>query len=343
MEGQADRLANHMTRNKQMAAFVATTVWANAAQIFVAGDASNRKYTRLTQDNGATAILMDAPPEKGEDVRPFVRIAEYLSATGLSAPQIYAQETDTGFLIIEDLGDALFADLMAVDAAYERPLYHAATNALVHLHNAPVLDLPLCDPAWLEKTNAVIFEWYAPDTKPEAAQAFNDAFRPLAEILEHSKKVVILRDYHAQNLLWMPSRTGVANVGQLDFQDALLGHPAYDLVSILQDARRDVDPAIETEMIEIYLAETGTPHEEFLTAYAILGAQRNLCILGIFARLCRRDSKPHYVDLIPRVWEYVQRNLAHPALAPLGKTLSLPQPTLSFLQALKDTCATSPS
>lgn len=337
MEGQASRLADYMTRTEQMNAFVATTNWAGSAQVLVAGDASNRKYLRLTNPDGSTAILMDAPPEKGEDVRPFLRIASYLLENGLSAPQIYAQDIETGFLIIEDLGDALFADLMAEDAANERPLYRAATQALVHLSNAPTIDLPLCDPAWLEKMNALIFDWYAPGTDPESVQAFHTAFRPLAELLERSEKVVILRDYHAQNLLWLPDRDGVAAVGQLDFQDALLGHPAYDLVSILQDARRDVVPAIEAEMIEEYLTATGLPREDFLAAYAILGAQRNLCILGIFSRLCRRDGKPHYVDLIPRVWGYVRRNLEHPALAPLAAALDLPEPTPAFLKSLKET------
>jgi aminoglycoside/choline kinase family phosphotransferase len=343
MEGQADRLADNMNRSDEMAAFLATTNWASAAQVLVAGDASNRKYTRLTRTDGTTAIVMDAPPDKGEDVRPFVRIAAYLTGIGLSAPLIYEQDVDRGFLVIEDLGDDLFADLMAKDTDCERPLYRAATQALIQLHNAPALDLPLCDPAWLEKMNALVFNWYAPSTKPGSIAQFNAAFRPLAALLEQVQKVVILRDYHAQNLLWLPDRDGVAAVGQLDFQDALLGHPAYDLVSILQDARRDVDPTIEAEMIDLYLAETALDRDAFLTAYAILGAQRNLAILGIFARLCKRDGKPHYVDLIPRVWGYVQRNLAHPALHSLAATLDLPEPTPAYLQTLKDACPTSPS
>ena len=332
-----------MNRSNLLAEFLAATDWAESTQVLVAGDASNRKYTRLTRNDGRTAILMDAPPEKGEDVRPFVRIGNYLRDNGLSAPEIYAQNADTGFLIIEDLGDDLFASLMAQDATYERPLYKASVDALVHLHNAPALALPDCDPDWLEKMNGFIFDWYAPETDAVSVKAFHAAFRPLADLLQQSKKVVILRDYHAQNLLWLPERPRIANVGQLDFQDALLGHPAYDLVSILQDARRDVDPSIEAEMIDYYLAQTGLERNAFLTAYAILGAQRNLCILGIFARLCKRDGKPHYVDLIPRVWEFVMRNLAHPALAPLSETLSLPEPTPSFLQALKDSCKTSRS
>lgn len=343
MEGQADRLANDMNRSEEMTAFLATTDWADAAQILVAGDASNRKYTRLTRADGTTAILMDAPPDKGEDVRPFVRIAGYLTDTGLSAPLVFSQDAEKGFLIIEDLGDALFADLMAKDAAYERPLYRAATHALIQLHNAPVLDLPLCDPAWLEKMNALVFDWYAPSTETVSVTHFSDVFRSLAGRLEQVKKVVILRDYHAQNLLWLPARTGVAAVGQLDFQDALLGHPAYDLVSILQDARRDVDPMIEAEMIDLYLTEATFDRDTFLAAYAILGAQRNLAILGIFARLCKRDGKSDYIDLIPRVWGYVQRNLAHPALHPLAETLDLPEPTPAYLQTLKDACLTSPS
>lgn len=345
MERQTGPLAGTMTRTAEISAFLSQTDWADVPFELVAGDASNRKYLRLTRPEGSTAILMDAPPSKGEDVHPFVQIAQYLNDIGLSAPQIYAQDTDQGFLIIEDLGDALFADLMAADPDLERPLYRASIDALLRLHAADPLDLPTCDPAWIERMNALIFDWYAVGTDAEAIQSFHDSFKPLAKQVDAEEKVVILRDYHAQNLLWLPHREGAAAVGQLDFQDALLGHPAYDLVSILQDARRDVKPTVEAEMIDYYLKQSDRPRDAFLAAYAILGAQRNLCILGIFVRLCKRDGKPHYVDLIPRVWDYVLRDLAHPVLAPVAEVLrpALPYPSPSFLKELKAACPTSPS
>lgn len=333
------------TRADQIEAFLATTNWAACHRTLVAGDASNRRYDRLTDSNGNTAILMDAPPDKGEDVRPFVRIAKYLTDSGLSAPVVYAQDETRGLLVIEDLGDDLFASLLADDQSLEIPLYEAAVDALIKLHETRPLALPNCDSAWFRTMNSLIFDWYAQDIDARDVAAFHDTFLPLAEMVDAGPKVVILRDYHAQNLLWLPDRKGVARVGQLDFQDALLGHPAYDMVSILQDARRDVDPGLEALMIDRYLARTGADQISFMTAYAVLGAQRNLCILGIFARLCLRDGKSHYVDLIPRVWAYVQRDLAHPALSELATVLAplLPHPTPEFLEELKSRCATTPS
>lgn len=332
-------------RGDQIEAFLAATPWAGSTRRLIAGDASNRRYDRLFGPDGSTAILMDAPPDKGEDVRPFVRIARYLTGCGLSAPEIFDCDEVNGLLIIEDLGDALFASVMDSDGTLEMPLYAAAIGVLIHLHQKAPLKLPPCDPAWFRKMNEVIFDWYATDADGQVIDAFHAAFDPLAQQLENTRKVVILRDYHAQNLLWLPDRKGVARVGQLDFQDALLGHPAYDLVSILQDARRDVDPTTETEMIERYLHRTNLEKEAFMAAYAILGAQRNLCILGIFARLCARDGKPHYIDLIPRVWGYVQRDLTHPTLSSVADVLApvLPEPTPEFLEELRSRCKISPS
>lgn len=333
------------TRADQIEAFLATTDWADCYRTLVAGDASNRRYDRLTDANGRTAILMDAPPDKGEDVRPFVRVAEYLKNGGLSAPVIHAQDEARGLLVIEDLGDDLFASLLAHDPSLEVPLYEAAVDALIKLHETRPLALPHCDSVWMRRMNNLIFDWYAQGIDARDVAAFHDTFLPLAEMVDAGPKVVILRDYHAQNLLWLPDREGVARVGQLDFQDALLGHPAYDMVSVLQDARRQVDPSLEARMIDRYLARTGADRDSFMTAYAVLGAQRNLCILGIFARLCLRDGKSHYVDMIPRVWAYVQRDLAHPALSDLATVLAplLRHPTLEFLEELKARCATTPS
>ncbi|MEX3316154.1 aminoglycoside phosphotransferase family protein [Sulfitobacter sp. PS-8MA] len=323
--------------------FLQEAGWADAARSLLAGDASNRRYDRLRKPDGQSAILMDAPPERGEDVRPFLTVAAHLSSVGLSAPEIYHADPERGLLLLEDLGDDLFARLMADDPTQEQPLYRAAVDVLVHLHRAPALDLPRCDAQWLTDMVAPAFEFYA--SEQDMQTAFAAAFQPLAQALDPASNVVILRDYHAENLLWLPDRPGAARVGLLDFQDALLGHPAYDLVSILQDARRDVPRAIEAHMIEYYLMQTGHDAADFRCAYAVLGAQRNLRILGIFARLCLRDGKGHYVDLIPRVWNHLQHNLRHPALASVANSIDgvLPCPTPEFLEHLKSQCATTPT
>ncbi|NUH66958.1 phosphotransferase [Sulfitobacter sp. S0837] len=331
-------------RSHLIQSFLQDAGWADASRKVLAGDASNRRYDRLHRADGQSAILMDAPPERGEDVRPFLAVAAHLTSIGLSAPAIYHADPEQGLLLLEDLGDDLFARLMADDPTREAPLYRAAVDVLVHLHRASAPDLPRCDAQWLTDMAVPAFEFYAPDGKQQYA-AFAAAFHPLAQVLDPVSNVVILRDYHAENLLWLPDRQGVARVGLLDFQDALVGHPAYDLVSILQDARRDVSPAIEAHMVDYYLMQTGQDAENFRSAYALLGAQRNLRILGIFARLCLRDGKAHYVDLIPRVWNYLQHNLRHPALAPVARSIDgvLPCPTPEFLEHLKSQCATNPT
>ena len=324
--------------------FLTAVGWADARRRTIAGDASNRSYERLTRPDGATAILMDSPPDRGEDVRPFIGVADYLCGLGLSAPRLYHRDETQGLLLIEDLGDALFARLMAADPARQAPLYRAAADVLVTLHGAPVMNLPLCDAEWLTGMMEPAFSWYAPQGGAETAAQVATLFLPFAQSVAEAEQVVILRDYHAENLLWLPDRLGAARVGLLDFQDALIGHPAYDLVSILQDARRDVPEDVARETIQHYLAATGTDPDAFGRAYAILGLQRNLRILGIFARLCLRDGKSHYIDMIPRVWQHVQTNLRHPDLASLAELLhtALPTPTPDFLNQLKSKCATIP-
>ena len=192
---------------------------------------------------------------------------------------------------------------------------------------------------------ALAYVWYARG-KIDAAQVdrFKAEFHTLIAPLDTAPCVLIQRDYHAENLLWLPSRNGVARVGLLDFQDAMSGHPAYDLVSVLQDARRDVSTQIETEMKAHYVSANGLDAIEFDHAYALLGLQRNLRILGVFARLCMRDGKAHYVDLIPRVWDHIQTNLAHPELSDIAAVINtdLPQPSPSILEHLKSQCATIP-
>lgn len=332
-------------RDRLTEEFIASTAWAGATRTALAGDASNRRYERLLLD-GTSAVLMDAPQDKGEDIRPFMAIAQHLSGLGLSAPRILAQDQAHGFLILEDLGDDLFARVIPRDPSLETTLYATACDVLVDLHRAaPPAGLAAYDVPVMLDMAALAYQWYlggAVGENPQAAQAFRAAFAPVLERHAAEATVLIQRDYHAENLLWLPDRKGSARVGLLDFQDAMVGHRAYDLVSVLQDARRDVPPAIEEAMIARYIAATQVDPDAFRAAYAVLGVQRNLRILGVFGRLCLVNGKAHYVDFIPRVWGFILRNLEHPALAPVAGLLtgSLPEPTPAILKGLKDKCAT---
>jgi aminoglycoside/choline kinase family phosphotransferase len=337
------------SRDALATAFLSASGWGDAARAPLAGDASNRRYERLNDARLGSAVLMDAPPERGEDVGPFIRIAEHLVSLGLSAPRILARDPEHGFLLIEDLGDDLFARVIPANPSLEIPLYETATDVLLALHRAPLPPgLAAYDPVVMTDMAALAFDWYvahAATPDPAARNAFNAAFRPLLADQAGDQSVLIQRDYHAENLLWLPERSGPARVGLLDFQDAMTGHPAYDLVSLMQDARRDVPAAVETAMIARYIAGSNHDPAAFDAAYHLLGAQRNLRIIGVFARLCIRDGKAHYVDFIPRVWGLLQRDLDHPALAPIAPMLraSLPSPDPEILHRLKSQCATAPT
>ncbi len=192
------------------------------------------------------------------------------------------------------------------------------------------------------------YAWYRSaltDTPDKLVSSFRSQIAALLDQHVTGHPVLIQRDYHSENLLWLPERQGVARVGLLDFQDAMTGHRAYDLVSLLQDARRDVPLEIETTMISHYLGQTSLDRDTFEAAYHMLGVQRNLRILGVFARLCLRDGKAHYVDFIPRVWGYIQRSMTHPALHGIRNTImaDLPEPTSDNLKRLKDQCASIPT
>lgn len=330
--------------------FLNGTDWRGARREMLAGDASNRRYERVFHpQTGQSAVLMDADPAKGEDVRPFTRIARHLSAQGLSAPRILAEDAGRGFLLLEDLGDALFARVVLAEPGLEETLYTAATDVLSALHRAPLpAGLAEYDPALMTRMAALAHDWYlrgAHGADVTAKSAFSATFEPILQQMEGTADVLIQRDYHAENLLWLPDRQGVARVGLLDFQDAMAGHRAYDLVSLLQDARRDVPPEIETTMIAHYIYENDMDPTAFEAAYAILGTQRNLRILGVFARLSMHFGKPHYVDLIPRVWDHLIRDLDHPALSPVRSMIVdvLPEPDQNVLQRLKDQCGTVPT
>lgn len=302
-----------MTSSRQLAAraFADAHGFADVPMHLIAGDASNRKYYRLP-GSARPALVMDAPPDKGEDIRPFTKIARWLNVSGFSAPEIIAEDAETGFLLIEDFGDALFARLFEAGEP-ETPLYAAATDVLVALHKIAAPDVPEYNSDVMAEMAALCVTWYRFGVTGAADEALAGALharmKALLEPLDADLTCLIQRDYHAENLIWLPDRSGVARVGLLDFQDAMRGHAAYDLVSILQDARRDVPPALAEQMLARYISSADVPADAFRRAYHLLGLQRNLRIVGVFARLCLRDGKPGYLPLIPRVWAHVLHNL----------------------------------
>ncbi len=327
--------------------FLAAAGWATARRAHLAGDASARSYQRLTKGS-QSAVLMDSPPGQGDDVAAFVRIAGHLLSLGLSAPRILEADLAQGFLLLEDLGDALFTRVVESTPAIEPLLYDGAVDVLIAVQTAtppaPVPDLSA--QKWAAAAGFAPV-WYAGAIHGKAPDEAEFTGLLTAALSEHADgpRVLILRDYHAGNLLWLPDRTGVAQVGVLDFQQAQLGQPGYDLVSLLQDARRDVPPAVEAAGVACFCRARSLPEAAFAPAYAALGAQRALRIIGIFARLCLMSAKPSYVGLIPRVWAQLQRNLAHPALHALRTEclLLLPEPTPENLQRIIARCGTTPS
>jgi tRNA threonylcarbamoyl adenosine modification protein YjeE len=312
--------ASDSPRNRAIEAFLDTQGWSDAPRRPVSGDASFRHYERLRR-NGASVILMDAPPPQ-EDVRPFIRIDEILCRLGFSAPAILARDVEQGFLLLEDLGDATFTRILA-GSGDETALYAAAVDVLVALHrHAPPADLPTYGGELLLEAPELILDWYLPnrDGRPTPAPvraAFRAAWQQVLPLVGRFPPVLALRDYHADNLMWLPDRDGVRRVGLLDFQDALIGSPAYDLVSLLQDVRREVPAALEEAMIRRYLDATGLDEAMFRETYAVVGAFRNARITGLWPRLWKRDGRPRYLRYRPRTWAMLERDLAHPALAPV--------------------------
>ena len=301
-----------------LAEFAASAGWEDAGVEPLPGDASFRRYFRLRRASGARAMLMHAPPPH-EDPAPFLSVARWLSAQGLRAPAVLAERAADGWVLLEDFGDARVRDHLDAAPQDERAVYEGALAPLVALTRLPAGRWEAYDWAVYLREARLLVEWYTPAVGLSVDEAgFEAAWaQALAPVIARTGAgVTVLRDYHAENIMLLAG--GLKDQGLLDFQDALVGHPAYDLVSLLQDARRDVAPALEAAMLEHYLAATGFDREAFLADYAVLGAQRNAKIVGIFVRLCKRDGKPRYLDLIPRVWALLERDLAHPALAPVA-------------------------
>lgn len=286
-----------------------------AAAVALAADASFRSYFRTP-----AGVLMDAPPPR-EDVRPFVRVARHLAGIGLSAPEILAADPERGFLLLEDLGDDLFSRLLR-GGAEAAPLYGAAVDMLVALaRHPPPAGLAPYDMGPLMEEADLFLDWYLPDRGGKADGAARDSWREawgeaLAPALDGAP-VLTLRDCHVDNLLRLPGRAPPADVGLLDFQDALAGHPAYDLASLLDDVRTEPDPGLGEAMTRRFLDATGFEEGPFRRAFDALSAQRSTKILGIFTRLARRDGKSGYLAWIPSTWRLLARRLAADGLAPV--------------------------
>jgi tRNA threonylcarbamoyl adenosine modification protein YjeE len=339
-----DRIA----RALQIAGFLDAVGWAGARRVHLQGDASSRRYERLV-DKGRSAILMDAPRKPdgppirdgkpysriaklAEDVVPFAAIALVLRAQHFSAPNILAHDLARGLLLVEDFG----GEFVVEKGKHVQERMEAAIDLLVEMHTRTLPGeialenfthrVPNYDLEALLIEAELLLDWYLPHMRRAPTNEQRGLFlrlwqNVLTPVVEEPTTWV-LRDYHSPNLMWLPERDGVRRIGLLDFQDALVGHPAYDVVSLLQDARVDVPEALEMNLLTRYVKSRriADPHFDpmaFTSAYATLGAQRATKILGIFVRLAVRDGKQGYLKHIPRLIAYLDRDLAHPSMAPL--------------------------
>ena len=342
--------AARIAHTRAVASLLATSGFADAQRVFLTGDASTRAYERLTRSDGRTALLMTSPPRAdapvlrfgkpyheiarlAADIRPFLAMDAALRSQGISAPEIYAEDAEAGLAVIEDLGDEPFVDDNGPMA--ERYLEAVALLARLHASDLPSVlpqgdttyTIPPYDLDALLVEAELVIDWYAPYVERIAIpasgrNAFNGICTRLFDEVIGDDTTWTLRDCHSPNLIWLGQREGLKRVGIIDFQDCVLGHPAYDLAALLQDARVTVPDALELKLLGAYtqLRASMDPRFDmarFVRAYAILGAQRATKILGIFARLDKRDRKPHYLAMLPRIEAYLNKGLAHPALLDL--------------------------
>ncbi|HCQ64170.1 MAG TPA: aminoglycoside phosphotransferase [Rhodobacteraceae bacterium] len=323
-------------RAAAIARFLTHVGWCGATQAPLAGDASSRRYVRLRMGNDR-AVLMDAHGDR-RGLERFIAVTEHLLGCGLSAPRVLAADVTRGLLLLEDFGDGLYPALLAADPGRETLLFTAATDVLAALHACPTPSAPDLGPDTLTEQAGLVYDSYLPAFTGRDDRGAKRAMQVLmAEAfaaLPRWSPVLALRDFHAGNLFWLPDRPGPARVGLIDYQDAGLGHPLYDLVSLARDARRDVAPETVTEMQARYAAATGL---EPGAAWPVLAVQRNLRILGIFARLALDHGKPAYLDFLPRTWALLVEDLEHASLTRLKKRIltDLPPPTPNLIARLK--------
>jgi aminoglycoside/choline kinase family phosphotransferase len=306
-----------------LASFLESCGWGRAVVTPIASDASFRRYSRV-RDGGQTRILMDAPPSRCESVAQFVFVDRTLIAFNLKAPDVYAVDAENGFVLMEDLGRESFSSVLSAASGRqgeERELYEYAGDVLHHIARyAAPSGLPEYSEELLMREAMLLPEWYLPFLFPgkdfgAASEEYAAIWRRLLPLAAAETPVLVHRDYHADNLMWMSAYSGVKKVGLLDFQDAVIGNGVYDLASLLEDVRRRVSDDV-IRSVKARYAEDMPPDgkERFEREYALLSAQRNCKILGIFVRLAVRDGKPRYPDYLPEVWRVLERALAHPVL-----------------------------
>ena len=329
-----------MNRLDEISFFLTSWGWINATRTPLASDAGNRRYERLADQANGKAVLMDADPAMGEDVRPFLKIAAHLTNCGLAAPKIFAQDAERGLILMQDFGDRLLFNVTEKSPGLELSLYHIALAALDQLHKtAPPIAVGQYMADDMAKSAEITLAWYC---SPDLAAAIAAELHIQLENLDWSNPVLVLRDYHAQNLIYRPEETGLNQMGQLDFQDAQLGHPLYDAASLIHDARRSLAPTVSHQLKQ-ELSANYQRADSFEHAFSTLSAQRNLRILALFARLCLRDSKPGYLDLMPHVWNNLWRDLSHPSLVGLAKVCAdLPPPSPELRSELRIKCVSRP-
>ncbi|MEL7461065.1 MAG: phosphotransferase [Pseudomonadota bacterium] len=312
------------------------TPWDGAVATPLAQDASVRRYVRLTKPDGSTAILATDPSP--ESCAAFAALSAHLRGLGLSAPKVLSVDNAAGMMLLEDLGDALYPKVIAAEPASEHSLYSCAIDAILTYSGATPPGLTPLDAKTMAAQNMIAFEWFADHPAPALQDRLEDVFA--AHI--SPPHALMLRDVHADNLIWLPDRAGVARVGLLDFQDAMLCSRLYDIVSLIEDARRDLSPGLSDALYAKVADRLGLSLADVRTEAAALSLQRNLRILGVFARLCLRDGKASYLAFIPRVWGYIQRALDHLGNAGLTDAVraALPEPSPDRLQALEAACST---
>ena len=318
-----------INRNKTIAAFLSENGWSAWQRKPLTGDASDRRYERLIKGD-QSAILMDAPPETTE---PFANIATLLTDHGLNPPEIHAHDPMQGLMIISDLGTFDFAHWLSDNPHESKKLYRAAADILLHIAQiTPPDTLIRMTPDVGAKMVEITGEYYGTGTCIDVVTEVKSAMAQYAS----NADTLSLRDFHAENLIWRESMTGTARVGLLDFQDAFVAPAGYDLTSMIRDVRRDIAPDIIADMMDYYMHLTNAP-ADFRAQLACLGAQRNLRILGVFARLSLEMGKPRYVDLIPRVWANLMQDLRHPVLSDLRQAVldTLPEPDPQTLKRLR--------
>lgn len=304
------------------------TPWQDWHQHAIVGDASARQFTRLIGPDDTTAIAMLTPLSEAASQNAFTRIATWLRDQNLCAPDILHSDGD--LLVLTDLGATNMAETLAETALAPETLYNVATDILLQLHQIPPPKLTKMTADVAGQMVHITAEVYCddPTTAPDLGTAITQAMQQHVADGNH----IALRDFHAENLIWRPDAHGIDRMGLIDFQDAFIAPAGYDLVSLLRDARRDVSPTIHDAMVRRFAKGADLEEASLRTQLAVLGVQRNLRILGVFARLARQMHKPRYLPMLPRVWQHIQSDLMHPALADLAKTVAdiVPDPATAM-------------